>query len=279
MPGLSTIVLMAVELGILGAGNMAEAITRGVMRAGVFRPDQIFAADLSPQRRDVFTNQLGINSTDDNRQVAREARMLLLSVKPQQMKDVLSGIGSVSDPETLMVSIAAGISAQFIETHLGGGKNWHVIRTMPNTPMLVGEGMVALARGRHATKADAGRARKLFEGGADVIELSEEKLDAVTAVSGSGPAYLFYLAEQMIRAARELGLSSEESHRLAIKTCVGASKMLASSTDAPEELRRKVTSPGGTTQAAISHLEQNQVGIRIVEAIRAAAQRSSELGT
>lgn len=270
---------MAIELGILGSGNMAEAIARGVIRSGLLVADQILAADPSPQRRAIFSEQLGIRSSEDNREVARQARMLLLSVKPQQMKDVLATIGPVARPDALFISIAAGISSQFIEKNLGNGNNWRVIRTMPNTPMLVGEGMVALARGRHATQADAAEARKLFEAAADVIDLDEEKLDAVTAVSGSGPAYFFYLVEQIIRAGIELGLTPAESRKLAIKTCLGAGKMLAATSDSPEELRRKVTSPGGTTQAAISHLEQNQVGSGIVEAVKAAARRSRELGS
>jgi pyrroline-5-carboxylate reductase len=271
--------LMTIELGILGSGNMAEAIARGVIRSGLLRPDQILAADVSPQRRELFSKELGVRAVDDNREVARQARTLLLSVKPQHMKEVLAGIGPVTSPDALVISIAAGVSSTFIETHLGGGKNWRVIRTMPNTPMLAGEGMVALARGRHATAQDAGAARKLFEAAADVIDVAEDKLDAVTAVSGSGPAYVFYLAEQMIRAGQELGLADEDSRKLAIKTCVGAAKMLATSADTPEELRRKVTSPGGTTQAAITHLDQNQVGRMIVEAIQAAARRSRELGS
>lgn len=270
---------MAIELGILGSGNMAEAIARGVIGSKLLGPDQIFAADPSQQRRAVFSEKLGIRTSEDNREVAHEAQMLLLSVKPQQMKDLLAGIGPVARPDALFISIAAGISSRFIEEHLGNGRNWRVIRTMPNTPMLVGEGMVALARGRHATEADSAQARKLFETAADVIEVAEEKLDAVTAVSGSGPAYFFYLVEQIIVAGSQLGLSDEESRKLAIKTCVGAARMLATSSDSPEELRRKVTSPGGTTQAAISHLEQNQVGSRIVEAVKAAARRSRELGT
>jgi pyrroline-5-carboxylate reductase len=269
---------MAIELGILGSGNMAEAIARGVIRSGLLKPDQIVAADPSPQRRAVFADQLAVRTTEDNREVACDARMLLLSVKPQQMKDVLTAIGPIARPDTLFISIAAGISSKFIETNLGNGQNWRVIRTMPNTPMLVGEGMVAIARGRHASDADAARARKLFEAAADVIEVAEEKLDTVTAVSGSGPAYVFYLVEQMIRAGAELGLTPEESRKLAIKTCVGAARMLATSADSPEELRRKVTSPGGTTQAAITHLEQNHVGDHIVEAIKAADRRSRELG-
>lgn len=270
---------MAIELGILGSGNMAEAIVRGVIRSGLLEADQVFAADPSDQRRALFAGQLGVRTTEDNRAVASEANVVLLSVKPQQMKNVLALVGPVARHDALFISIAAGISTRFIETNLGQEKSWRVIRTMPNTPILAGEGMVALARGRHATAGDAVRARKLFEAAADVIELSEDKLDTVTAVSGSGPAYVFYLAEQLIRAGEELGLTVDEARKLAIKTCLGAAKMLATSSDSPQELRRKVTSPGGTTQAAITHLEQHQVGAHIVEAIKAAAQRSRELGS
>ncbi|HSU66836.1 MAG TPA: NAD(P)-binding domain-containing protein, partial [Tepidisphaeraceae bacterium] len=152
---------MTIELGILGAGNMAEAIARGVIRSGVLRAEQILAADISPQRRELFSGELGIAATEDSAGVARQSRILLLSVKPQHMGELLGRIGGVSSPDTLLISIAAGISTRFIESRLGGEKNWRVIRTMPNTPMLVGEGAVALARGRHATEQDAAAARRL----------------------------------------------------------------------------------------------------------------------
>jgi len=194
---------MAVELGILGAGNMAEAIVGGVIGAGVLKADQIRASDVSLERRDVFEKRFGISTSDDNRVVAGDARILLLSVKPQHMAALLESIADVVRPGTLIVSIAAGISSVFIEKHLGPRSEWHVIRTMPNTPMLIGEGMVALARGRHATEDDARKARKLFEAAADVVDVEEDKLDAVTGVSGSGPAYFFYLVEQMIKAGSE----------------------------------------------------------------------------
>ena len=155
---------------------------------------------------------------------------------------------------------------------------WRVIRTMPNTPMLIGQGIVALARGRNATLDDAQRAWRLFEAGATVIEVGEEQLDAVTAMSGSGPAYIFYLVEQMIRAAEDLGLSPEHSRQLAIRTALGAATMLSSSQEPPAELRRRVTSPGGTTLAALTHLEQHDWAGITVEAIKAAAARSRELG-
>jgi pyrroline-5-carboxylate reductase len=204
--------------------------------------------------------------------------MLLLSVKPQQMATVLSGIADVVRPDTLIVSIAAGISSKFIENHLGERAPWRVIRTMPNTPMLIGEGMVAMSRGRQATDEDVARARKLFETSAELITVDESLLDAVTAVSGSGPAYIFYLVEQMITAAKELGLNDEHARKLATKTALGASRMLATSGESPEELRRRVTSPGGTTQAAITRMESGKWGAVTVEAIKAAAARGRELG-
>ena len=269
---------MSIELGILGAGNMAEAIAGGVIRAGVLRVDQILAADVSAQRREGFSKATGVRTTGDNREVAKDAGMLLLSVKPQHMVTVLSGIGDVVRPETLIISIAAGISSQFMEKHLGDRAQWRVIRTMPNTPMLIGEGMVAMSRGRHATDEDMSRARKLFEASAELITVAESLLDAVTAVSGSGPAYIFYLVEQMITAAKELGLSEEHARKLAIKTALGASRMLATSGETPQELRRRVTSPGGTTQAAIARMESGKWGAVTVEAIKAAAARGRELG-
>jgi pyrroline-5-carboxylate reductase len=269
---------MTIELGILGAGNMAEAIAGGIIRAGVLDAGQILAADVSPERRAVFTSKLGIRAAADNREVAASARTLLLSVKPQQMAGVLGGIADVLGHEALIVSIAAGVSTRSIEKHLGEAVGWRVIRTMPNTPMLIGQGIVALARGRNATLDDAQRAWRLFEAGATVIEVGEEQLDAVTAVSGSGPAYIFYLVEQMIRAAEDLGLSPEHSRQLAIRTALGATTMLSSSQEPPAELRRRVTSPGGTTLAALTHLEQHDWAGITVEAIKAAAARSRELG-
>jgi pyrroline-5-carboxylate reductase len=273
---------MDYELGVIGAGNMAEAIVRGVVSRGVLTPAQIIAADPSPQRRELFQSQLGVRVVEENVDAARSARIVLLSVKPQQMKAALSRIGEVADPAfTSIVSIAAGISSGFIEENLSGGdtsKPWRVIRTMPNTPMLVGEGIVAMAAGAHATRDDLAASRKLFEAAAEVIEVDERLMNAVTALSGSGPAYFFFLAEQMIRAGVELGLTPEQSHKLVTKTAQGAAKMLMRSNDSPQELRRKVTSPGGTTQAAIEHFERQRMAQSIVDAIKAAERRGAELG-
>ncbi len=269
---------MTYELGIIGAGNMAEAIARGVAQSGLLQPSQVIAADVSAERRDLFLESLHIHAVQTNAEVARQSNVLLLSVKPQNMAVALSGIGQVMNPQALVISIAAGISSSFIEKHLGADHPWRVIRSMPNTPMLVGEGMVAIARGAHATTDDMNTARRIFESAATVIELPEDKIDTVTALSGSGPAYFFFLVEQMIRAGVELGLTPEQATQLANRTALGAAKMLATSSDSAQELRRKVTSPGGTTQAAISHMEGKNVGPAIVEAIKAAERRGKELG-
>jgi len=265
-------------LGFIGAGNMAEAIARGVIRSGLLRADQLIASDVAPQRRQLFEQDLKVHAVESNLDVARESSTIMLCVKPQYMQTALENLGSSLNPNTLIISIAAGISSAFIEKQLGGSHRWRIVRSMPNTPMLVGEGMAALSRGRWATPRDSEFARKLFQTAATVIEVSEDKLDAVTALSGSGPAYFFCLVEQMIRAAVELGFDEAQARLLAVKTAMGASKMLASSSDSPQELRRKVTSPGGTTQAAISHMEEKNCADIIVQAIKAAQQRSRELG-
>ena len=267
------------ELAIIGAGTMAEAIARGILRAGLLSADQMIASDVTEARRSLFQDDLHVRAVSDNAAAVRSAKTILLSVKPQQMEAVLGEIGRHASPDALFVSIAAGVSSASIERHLGAGQNWRIVRTMPNTPMLVGEGIVAISPGRHATPQDLAQARRIFESAAGVIELPEEKLDAVTALSGSGPAYFFFLVEQMIRAGMELGLTREQAHTLATRTALGSARMLVTCPDSPEELRRKVTSPNGTTQAAIETMQSRQVPEGIVAAILRAAERSRELGS
>lgn len=263
-------------MAIIGAGNMAEAIVRGILRSDLYAPAQMIAADVSAQRRDAF-RQMEIAAVEDLAVAASDAAIILLSVKPQQMNGVLSALASAINERSMVVSIAAGTPSSAIEQRLGGNKAWRIVRVMPNTPMLVGEGMAAIARGRHATDADLAAARKLFEAAAAVVEVDEDKMDAVTAISGSGPAYFFFLVEQMIQAGMEMGLTREQAHLLATRTSLGAARMLTASADAPAELRRKVTSPGGTTQAAIATMEQRRVPQAIVEALHRACERSREL--
>ena len=269
---------MVYELGILGAGNMAEAIARGVLNRALFTPEQIIASDPVQDRRALFTNQLRIKTTEDNAEVGRQSKVLLLSTKPYQIKEALAPVGAVMDEKTLVISIAAGITSKTIASALGAGKKWRIIRTMPNTPMLVGEGIVGMSRGEGASAQDMARAQQIFQAAAETIEVPEDQIDAITALSGSGPAYFYYLVECMIRAGVEMGLSPDHAKRLAIKTAVGSGKLLASSSDSPEELRRRVTTPGGTTHAAISHMEKNHFDRIVIEALKAAHQRGKELG-
>lgn len=269
---------MAFDLALIGAGNMAEAIARGLIDSGTLTPDKLIASDVSEVRRELFEKSLGIRCVTDNVQAAREASAILLAVKPQHMAEALAGIGAVISDKTLVISIAAGISTRFIETHLGLGTHWKVIRTMPNTPMLVGLGAVAISAGAFATKADVNAASRFFTPAATVVEVTEDKLDAVTALSGSGPAYVFYLIEHMISAGVALGLTSQQASLLAKQTVLGSAMMSIKSEDAPEELRRKVTSPNGTTQAAIETMDRHLVGENIQKAIKAACDRSIELG-
>lgn len=268
---------MTTELAIIGAGNMAEAIARGVLRNKIIPSSAMTAADPSSARRELFTRDLGIRSVENAADAARGAKIVLLSVKPQSMADVLQSLATVIDTNTLIVSIAAGISTDFIAKHLGD-KPWRIVRVMPNTPMLIGEGMSAISAGMNASASDLSRVRQLFESAGKVIEVDEDKMNAVTAMSGSGPAYFFLLIEHMIRAGEALGLTTEQSATLAKQTALGAAKLLATSEDTPAELRRKVTSPGGTTHAAITHMESNGLPQIIVDAITAAERRGKELG-
>ncbi len=269
---------MTYELGFIGAGNMAEAIARGVIFSSLIGPSGIIASDVSAERRELFSTQLNTAVTQDNAQVASNCNVIVLSVKPYQMETVLAGLGAALNPNTLIISIAAGISSKSIETYLGKDKHFRVVRTMPNTPMLIGEGMVAVAPGEYATADDLQTARKIFESAATVIDVSEDQIDAVTAMSGSGPAYFYYWVESMTTAGIGLGLSPQHAHQLAARTALGAAKMLVQSSDSPAELRRKVTTPGGTTQAALESMESSGVGAAIVSAVKRAAERSRELG-
>ena len=273
----ATILRMSGPLAIVGAGNMAEAIVRALLRAGVYRADEITAADPSPDRRDLFARELHVRAVESAADAVPGARVVLLAVKPQQMSSVLREIAPVVADDALVVSIAAGISITSIESGLAP-KRCRVIRTMPHTPLLVGSGAVAIAPGTRATPDDLALARRLFEPAAVVIDVTEDKLDAVTALSGSGPAYLFYLVEQMTSAGEEMGLSSDEARILAVRTAIGSGKMLESADVPVSELRRRVTSPGGTTEAALAHMQQHQLDRIVIDAIKAAQRRGRELG-
>lgn len=262
------------RVGFMGAGNMAEALARALFAAG-FTKDASIASDVSEARRKFFEDAFHVAVTNDNRQVLARSDVVVFAVKPQNIHELLAIISGATH-DKLFVSICAGVSTASIEKSLGGAPR--VIRAMPNTPMLVGAGAAAVTRGKYATDEDLALAIELFECAAKVVVVKEALMDAVTAVSGSGPAYFFYLVEALVEAGTKLGLPKDAALLLARQTAFGAGKLLAESPDAPEELRRKVTSPGGTTFAAITKMDEAGVKAALVKAVEAAAARSKELG-
>ena len=266
------------RLGLVGAGKMAEALTRGVLAAGALPPESIVAADPDGARRELFES-LGVRAVEENAEALAASDIVVLAVKPQVMDAALAGIAGHAKPEHVFVSIAAGVPTQRIEAGLSSRpeEGPRVVRVMPNTPMQVGKGAAALARGKHATPEDLAAAKALFETSGVAVEVDEKDIDAVTAVSGSGPAYAFFLAECMVEAGVAEGLAPELARDLAAATIEGAGAFLRSSPEDAAELRRRVTSPNGTTEAAFKRIEEGRVRATLVGAVRRAAERSREL--
>ena len=275
---------MKYMLGFVGAGNMAVAIARAAVTKGVVSAREIIAADPNPARQAVFAG-LGVTWAPDNASVIRAAQQVLIAVKPQTMPKVAADLAAHLTPEHVVISIMAGIGTAKLAAAINAARSssglpalpLRLIRVMPNTPLMVGMGMAALALGSQARRDDADLTLKLFGSAGKAIMVEESKIDAVTAVSGSGPAYVFYLAEAMQQAALDLGLGAD-SDMLVRQTILGAAHLLAQSPDSAAELRRKVTSPAGTTEAAIKHMEGNMTIAVIVNAVKAAEKRSRELG-
>lgn len=273
---------MKYDLGFLGAGNMAEAIARAAIDKGVLGADKMIASDPVDARRDIFS-KLGITTTTDNAAVIRDSAQVLIAVKPQMMAQAAADLAAHGKPEQIIVSIMAGVTSVKLAATMAQVSSLksqvppRIVRVMPNTPLMVGFGMAGIALGADARPGDEALAVKLFGAGGKAILVDEAKIDAITAISGSGPAYIFYLAEAMERAARELGLG-DDSPLLVRQTILGAAHLLSVSSDPPAELRRKVTSPGGTTEAAIKHLDGNKTTEVFVNAMKAAEKRSKELG-
>lgn len=255
---------------------MAEALARGVVRSGLLRSDQIIASDLSEARHKAFS-EFRVRAVTSNTDVVAFADVLFLCVKPQVANAVLTEIAPVFKPERhLLASICAGVTTERMENLLPAGAR--TIRIMPNTPMLVGLGASGLCSGSKTQADDLALCEKLLQSCSATVRVAEHMMDAVTGLSGSGPAYLFYLVEAMIEAGLAEGFSREEATALATRTVLGAAKMLDETRLPPEELRRRVTSPNGTTQAAVEKMDALQVKAGIVAGVRRAAERSRELG-
>ncbi len=264
------------NIAFIGAGNMAAALMAGLIADGT-DPARLLASDPVPAKLDALAANMGISTRPDNTDAAREADILVLAVKPQVIKEVSLGLApTLRARKPLVISIAAGVRTDSLQHWLGA--QVPVVRAMPNTPAMVQTGATGLYSGPGVTAAQRDSAERILRAVGLVQWVEDEALiDAVTAVSGSGPAYYFMVMEAMEAAAQELGLPAETAHLLTLQTALGAARMAIESADDPQTLRRKVTSPGGTTEKAIGVLEHRGLRQIFAEALRAAHDRSEEL--
>ncbi len=260
-------------VAVLGAGVMGETLVSGLLRAGR-RPSDLLLSERRPDRADELRERYGVDVVG-NVEAAAKAETLLLVVKPQDMGELLEEIAPHLSLGALVVSLAAGITTTFLEAHLAEGTP--VVRVMPNTPALVDEGMAAISRGAHCDEPHLREAEELLSSVGKVLRVPEKQQDAVTAISGSGPAYLFFVVEAMIEAGVHLGLPRTTASELVVQTVVGSAKLLRETGEHPTVLREQVTSPGGTTAAAVRELEGHKVRAAFLTAMEAARNRSRDL--
>jgi pyrroline-5-carboxylate reductase len=263
-------------IAFLGAGNMAEALVKGLLRANVAEPREIICSDRSEDRGPILTQRYGVRFTRSNKEATIAADIVVLSVKPQVMNKLLDEISPVLTDKKLVISIAAGVPIAAIERKVGHGVR--IIRTMPNTPALVGAGATALSAGEHATEEDLHQARALFDAIGKSVVVDEVLLDAVTGLSGSGPAYIFLIIEALSDAGVKVGLARTTAQELAAQTVLGSAKLLIETGEHPGRLKDQVTSPGGTAIAGLHTLEAGGLRTTLMDAVEAATTRSKELG-
>jgi len=262
------------RLAILGGGFMGGALAEGLIDSG-WSPEDLVIAEIRAARRAFLEDHLKLPTTDDALEAASKAASVLFAVKPQDVQSCLDTVAAAFSPGKLAISICAGVRTAQFERALG---DVPVIRAMPNTPAAIGQGATAIARGRFAKDDHLATALNILSTVGRVVVVEESQMDAVTAVSGTGPAYVFYLAEALISAAQKEGLTKEQAYVLVYQTFVGASELLSHDPAGPAELRARVTSPGGTTQAALEFLEKNDWFRIFEQAVHRARERSEELG-
>ena len=268
------------KLGFIGGGNMAEAMIKGLLSASFIEAKSIFVSEPSKPKRDALHAEYKIKVTADNCELVKKCDILILAVKPQILQEVLIDIRSLVGSDKLVISIAAGIPISIMDDALRGGKNkkFSIVRTMPNTPSLVQEGVTAIASGKHVSKTDVKIAHRIFEAVGRTVDVEEGQLDAVTGLSGSGPAYIFMLIEALSDAGVKMGLSREVANALTIQTVLGSAKLARESGKPPGELKDMVTSPAGTTISGLHALEEGSLRTTMMNAVEDATLRSRELG-
>ena len=276
-------------IGFIGAGTMGEAMINGLIQSGIFTASAVTAGDVSADRLDTLKRAYGIHVTEDNFRLFSENDIIILAVKPHHVVPILSDIAADKNyrivHRKIVISIAAGIPIAKIENCLypaldaTSRSHLPIIRVMPNTPALVQAGMSGMSANKQAIPDDLTIAGRILKAMGNVIGFDETDLDAVTAISGSGPAYVFYYVESMIEAAVKVGLSPSDAMELILTTIKGAVKLLEDHGDSPEHLRRQVTTPGGTTEAALKVLETRHFKQAIIDAIAAATDKAREIGS
>lgn len=264
------------KIGFLGGGQMAEALINGVIQAGLFTAERIIAVDLAEDRRQLLTKQYKVNVADDS-SVLADCEIVVLAVKPQVLPSLLKGKKQHFNNNQLLISIAAGVSLDVLESSLAEC-NCRLVRVMPNTPALIMEGATAFCGGSMATDDDLKITGAIFDAVGKSVVLGEAEMDAVTGLSGSGPAYVFSFIEALIDAGVNVGLNRDVAGTLALQTVLGSVKLAIISDKHPAELRAMVTSPGGTTIAGLHEMEKAGFQGMVMDAVEAATRRSCELG-
>lgn len=264
------------RLGFLGSGNMAAALVGGLVHGNVLPCERILASDVKGERLEQLGREFGIRTTMDNHQLLRESDVVVLAVKPQVIDRVLTEIGGDVRGDQLVVSVAAGVPIEALEARLPKGS--HVVRAMPNTPATVQAGATAVSGGTHASADDVRVARELFEAVGRVVVLDESLLDAVTGLSGSGPAYIMLIIEALADGGVKVGLHRDTALLLAAQTVFGSAKLLLETGEHPGRLKDMVTSPGGTAIAGLHTLESGALRKTLIDAVEVASKRAAELG-
>ncbi|MFO0695617.1 MAG: pyrroline-5-carboxylate reductase [Polyangiales bacterium] len=264
------------KIAFLGGGNMATAMIQGLLARDTVAKEELFVTEPVEAQRSSLETRFGIRTGTDNRAAVADADVIVLAVKPQVVTHVLVDIRDSVRPGTLVISIAAGVPIETLQAGLPAGT--HVVRTMPNTPALVGHGATGLAPGRTATEENLALAKTLFDSIGLSVVVPEHMLDAVTGLSGSGPAYVFLFIEALADGGVRSGLPRDAALRLAAQTVLGSARMVLETGKHPGELKDMVTSPGGTTIAGVHALENAGFRGATIDAVKAATDRSAELG-
>jgi len=269
--------LIEERMGFIGIGNMGEALLKGIINSGLIPSLRISASDVNTEKLKKLGDKLGINAVDDNQKLVDNSDIILIAVKPDIVSKVLLQVRANLVQPKWCISIAAGVTITAIENLLQAGTP--VVRVMPNTPAMVSEGMTAISPGTHANEEHIDKAKQIFQAVGKAIVLQEKLMDVVTALSGSGPAFVFLIIEALADAGVQLGLSRSDASLMAAQTILGSSKMVLETQEHPAVLKNKVTSPGGTTAAGLYELERNGVRSAIIGAVVAATNRSKQLSS